>query len=392
MAFLKSISVSGFKSIEQMDLELRPFNVLIGANGAGKSNLISFFKLIYEMRRGRLQNSVGTAGGADALLFYGAKTTQELDAYLHFEDADTGFADYRVRLSPTETDSLLLRENVIAKTPIGQADYGHGAAGGTTESQLAGSIGTWRQDRSDGAQAAARAGEIILRTVEKWGIFHFHDTSANAKIRRRGYIHDDQKLHSDGSNLAAFLRGLQIGRPEVYPRIVETIRLIAPWFGDFVLEPLRANENDILLNWRDRSSDSIFGPHQLPDGALRAMALVALLLQPEDTLPSLIVVDEPELGLHPFALSAITGLLKGASHHSQVIVATQSASMVDECDPEDVVVVDREGDRGHHPDVLGHSTFRRVPDQMSADLLDEWLSEYALSELWEKNVLGGGPV
>ena len=122
------------------------------------------------------------------------------------------------------------------------------------------------------------------------------------------------------------------------------------------------------------------------------MALIALLLQPENTLPSLIVVDEPELGLHPFALSAITGLLMGASHHSQVIVATQSASMVDECDPEDVVVVDREGDRGHQPDVRGHSTFKRVPDQMSPDLLDEWLSEYALSELWEKNVLGGGPV
>ena len=381
MTLLKSISLSGFKSIQEMDLELRPFNVLIGANGAGKSNFVSFFKLVYEMRQGRLQSFVAY-WGADALLFYGTKTTEALDAYLHFEDADTVFADYRVRLSPTATDSLLLRENVIAKTPIGQADFGYGAAGGTPESELAGSIDTWRQDPSDGAQAASRAGEIVLRTAEKWGVFHFHDTSETAKIRKRGDIHDDQKLHSDGSNLAAFLRGLQLSQAAIYRRIVETIRLMLPWFGDFVLEPLKENENDVLLNWRDRYSDNVWGAYRLPDGALRAMALIALLLQPEETLPSLIVVDEPELGLHPYALSAIIGLLQGASHHSQVIVATQSASLVDEVDPEDVIVVERDERDGRA------STFQRL----DAKQLEGWLEDYSLGELWQKNVLGGGPV
>lgn len=387
MAFLKSISLSGFKSIKDMDLELRPLNVLIGANGAGKSNLISFFKLIYEMRRGRLQSYVAN-WGADALLFYGAKTTERLDAYLLLDDESAGFVSYRVRLNPTPSDSLVYgeesielrpRETVTAETSIGQATFGCGAAGLAPESDLAPSIDIWRRDSSEGAQAASRGGDIVLRTVEKWGVFHFHDTSAEAKIRRRGYIHDYQRLHSDGSNLAAFLYGLRESQAAAFWRIVETIQLIVPWFGEFVLEPLKANENDILLNWRDRYSDNVFGPHQLPDGALRAMALVALLLQPEESLPSLIVVDEPELGLHPYALSAITGLLRAASHHTQVIVATQSATMVDEFDPEDVVVVERE---------QRESVFQRL----DTDRLTDWLERYSLGELWQKNVLGGGPV
>jgi len=386
MAFLKSVSLSGFKSIEQMDLDLRPFNVLIGANGAGKSNLISFFKLVYEMRQGRLQNFVRD-WGADALLFYGAKTTQRLDAHLLFEDEDTGFVTYRVRLYPTPRDSLVYeeegvdlrpRETVTAKTSIGQATFGCGAARSALESDLAPSIEIWRRDPSDGAQVAVRAGEMIVDSIKKWGVYHFHDTSATAKIRKRGYIHDNQKLHSDGANLAAFLRGIQVGHPAYYPRILETIRLIAPWFGDFVLEPLKENENDVLLNWRDGYSDRVFGPHQLPDGTLRAVALIALLLQPEKQLPSLVVVDEPELGLHPYALNAIVGLLKGASHHCQVLVATQSASFVDQCDPEDVIVVEREE---------GKSAFRRL----DAEPLQQWLEEYSLGELWQKNVFGGGP-
>ena len=224
----------------------------------------------------------------------------------------------------------------------------------------------------------ANAGIAVTQHSDKWGVFHFGDTSSTAGIRRRCYKDDNLKLHPDGSNLAAVLHKCKGDGTITYRRTLETIRQIAPWFGDFVLEPIKPNETDVLLNWQDRHSDHVFGPHQLPDGALRAMALITLLLQPVEDLPSLIVIDEPELGLHPAAIVAVAGLMRAASVHSQVIIATQSVTLLDEFDAADVIVVDRED---------GHSTFTR----QDPERLKDWLEEYSLGELWQKNVMGGGP-
>jgi predicted ATPase len=183
----------------------------------------------------------------------------------------------------------------------------------------------------------------------------------------------------DAGNLAAFLLRLREETGgSVYQRIVSTIRLIAPFFDDFVLEPSGPVKKDIILNWRDKGSDQVFGPHQLSDGTMRAICLVTLLLQAEDELPELIVVDEPELGLHPYALSVVAALFKKASHHTQVLISTQSSSFLDNFDPQDIIVVDREGN---------DSQLTR-PDPAK---LEEWLDEYSLGEVWEKNVIGGGP-
>jgi len=182
----------------------------------------------------------------------------------------------------------------------------------------------------------------------------------------------------DAANLAAVLHSLKSHNETVYRRIVATIRQVAPYFDDFDLEPTGTGEKDIILNWRHRQSDLVFGPHQLSDGTLRAVCLISLLLQPEDALPYLIVVDEPELGLHPYALNVIASLFQAASHHTQVLVSTQSSTFLDSFDPEDIVVVERDGDA---------STFSR-PD---AEKLNNWLEEYSLGEVWEKNVIGGGP-
>jgi predicted ATPase len=183
----------------------------------------------------------------------------------------------------------------------------------------------------------------------------------------------------DAGNLAAFLLRLrEESDGAVYQRIVTTIRLIAPFFEDFDLDPSGPGKKDVILNWREKGSDQIFGSHQLSDGTLRAMCLVTLLLQPESELPELIIVDEPELGLHPYALNVIAALLKKAAHHTQVLISTQSGSFLDNFDPEDVIVVSRQG---------RESVLTR-PDP---EKLEAWLEEYSLGEVWEKNILGGGP-
>jgi predicted ATPase len=210
-------------------------------------------------------------------------------------------------------------------------------------------------------------------------VYHFHDTSASARARGYCYVGNDRRLMPDAGNVAAMLyRFRREDSNPAYRRILGTIRQIAPFLADFVLEPTGQENKDIILNWQDKDSGDVFGPHQLSDGTLRFIALATLLLQPQALLPDVIVIDEPELGLHPAALNLVGGLLRSASHHTQVVVATQSAALVDSFDPDDVVVVNRRD---------GASTFERLREEQ----LKNWLQDYTLGQLWEKNVVGGGP-
>ena len=194
-------------------------------------------------------------------------------------------------------------------------------------------------------------------------------------MRHSWDVYDNRWLKEDAANLAPVLRRLREMDGRSYQRIVDTIRLILPFFSDFELE---VKYGSLLMNWRERNSDLVFSASQASDGMLRVMALVTLLLQPADDLPDVLILDEPELGLHPYAVNIIGGLIRAASQNTQVIVATQSAALVDCFEPEDIVVVERDG---------RSSTFAHL----DAESLSEWLKDYSLSELWEKNVIGGRP-
>jgi predicted ATPase len=156
---------------------------------------------------------------------------------------------------------------------------------------------------------------------------------------------------------------------------VDTIRLVLPFFATFELYP---ESGSVLLRWREIATDQVFNVSQASDGMLRAMALIALLQQPERDLPDMLILDEPELGLHPHAIEVLASLVQSASKHVQVIVATQSVSLIDRFEPDDIVVVDR-------------SKRETSLKRLSSSKLREWLESYTLSELWEKNVVGGRP-
>jgi len=204
--------------------------------------------------------------------------------------------------------------------------------------------------------------------------YQFHHTGEKSLIRQRCQAENNRPLHRDGGNLAAVLLRLKRTSPRSYTRIVETIRQVVPFFADFVLEP----ENGTLqLRWNEIGSENLFGAHQASDGTLRLIALVTLLSQPNQEIPDLILIDEPELGLYPQALNVIAGLLKAVSVHKQIIVATQSPSLLNSFEPDDVIVVERQG---------RESIFRRLDPAP----LSDWLNDYSLADLWEKNVLGGG--
>jgi predicted ATPase len=366
------VILNGFKSIKAMDLELRSLNVLIGANGAGKSNLVSFFKMLNEMMAGRLQQYIGTTGRAQSLLHFGPKVTPQIEAQLEF-DVDNAVDTYAMRLFYAAGDTLIFADESLSFHQVGYPKPKLVPLGSGHEETRIG------QEADKGEPTAKKVAKVFRHLLNHCRVYHFHDTSPTARVRQYCYIGDNRWLMPDAGNLAAFLLRLrEENGGAVYQRIVTTIRLIAPFFDDFDLEPAGPNKKDIILNWRDKGSDQVFGPHQLSDGTLRAVCLVTLLMQPENELPDLIIVDEPELGLHPYALNVIAALFKKASHHAQVLISTQSSSFLDSFDPEDAIVVNREGKE---------SQFSR-PDPAK---LAAWLDEYSLGEVWEKNVIGGGP-
>ncbi len=365
---LKSVTLKGFKTIRELD-EFKPgsMTVLIGPNGAGKSNFLSFFRLLAWAlpAPGGLQQHVGSLGGASALLHDGPERTRDIEAHLRLL-TDAGKNEYFFRLAYAANDTLIFTEE---KYRFSSSQY-------TTEARWT-SLGAGHRealliDRADQNNATARTILGLLKRV----VFHqFHNTSDSARIRQKWNADEGRWLKEDAGNLAPFLLRLQDQEPSYYRRIVDTIRLILPFFADFELAP---EYGKTILRWREKGSDRVFGVSQAADGMLRALALVALLQQPEQDLPDVLILDEPELGLHPYAIEVIASLIRAASKHVQVIVATQSVSLIDRFAPEDIVVVDRTG---------RESTFKRL----ASPELDGWLREYTMSELWEKNVIGGRP-
>lgn len=354
---ISRLVLKGYKSIADCDLPMARLNVLIGANGAGKSNFIGFFRLINQMLEEGLQTAVGTAGGPDALLHFGRKKTEELHAELYF-----GNNGYRFTLRPTQDNRMLFQKEALWWNKRG--DF-HPAMGHFETA--------YKEKKNHG-----RVWEYVVPAMRSWRLYHFHDTSASAWVKQVQNINDNEYLRDDARNLAAFLLRLKIQHEEHYQRIVRTIRLVAPFFGDFRLRATVNNAEKIQLEWTEHGQDEPFTASALSDGTLRFICLATVLLQPEEFMPKSVLIDEPELGLHPFAVSVLAGLMKSASQRHQLIVSTQSAELVGEFEAEDLIVVDKQD---------GASVFKR-PD---AAALSSWLEDYSLGELWKKNLLGGRP-
>lgn len=368
---IKKLTIEGFKSIRKLeDFELRSLNVMIGPNGAGKSNFVGFFRLLQGMIEQRLQLAITTEGGADACLYMGPKITKQIVAKLYF-----GNNGYEFALRPTADNRLVFAdEATFFKGHYGPSRRSLGS--GHTEAKL--------KDVKDEPGVLGKRGvpHYVYEAVSSWVVYHFHDTSATAGVRRQGPVNDNVFLRPSADNLAAYLYRIQSTHPHTYSKIRDVVRLAAPFFDDFKLRPVPTNPELIQLEWSQKDSDYLFRPSQLSDGTLRFICLATALLQP--SLPATVLFDEPELGLHPYALTLLANLFQQAAKSygkyvsKQVIISTQSAPLLNEFAPEDVIVVER---------AQGQSTFRRLdPAQVS-----EWLQEYTLGDLWQKNVLGGRP-
>lgn len=355
---LSRITISGFKSIKDCDIKFRKVNVLIGSNGAGKSNFISAFTLLQNILSGNLQVYVAQSG-MNSFFYNGRKVTDEIDFEVFFGLNSFGFV-----LVPTDDNRLILRKEFFGY-------YGHWF----NESNV--SRGSMESQWKSGAHNNIDSYVIPILEKQNWRVYHFHDTGRSAKVKQEHNISNNKMLMYDAGNLAAFLFRLKVNYEKSYEEIVRTVQLIAPYFADFMLEPQEGNEEQIVLRWKQKDCEDVFNASQLSDGTLRFICLTTLLLQPHSLQPATIIIDEPELGLHPYAITIFAEMVRQLSDEKQIIISTQSVEMLNEFDVEDVIVVDR-AETG--------SVFKRLNEQELAIWLEE---DYALGELWKKNVLGG---
>lgn len=359
------LTIKGFKSIRHLEgFSLGNLNVLIGANGVGKSNFISYFRMLSEMVQGRLQHWTAMQGSADLIVSYGIKETSKIESFIKFN-----LNGYQFILEPTlDGKFVFTEEQLYFDGPLYGKSW-HNIGSGHIESKL-------KEKYLNSEQKSVP--DYCYNSIVNWKVYHFHDTSETAGVKRLCFVHDNDYLRPDASNLAAFLYKLFLQNPDIYQQIRKTVALAIPFFDDFVLKPqaLPTEAEQIRLLWRQKDSDYILWPNQLSDGSIRFICLVTALLQPEP--PTTIIIDEPELGLHPYAITLLGSLIRSASSRMQVIISTQSVSLVNEFIIDDLIIVERE---------QGHTVFNRPKEAE----FKTWLENYSVGELWEKNILGGRP-
>ncbi len=362
---LDKLKINGYKSIKSLEIDFNAINILIGANGVGKSNFIGFFNFIRKLVEKELELYVAQMGGANKVLHFGRKITDRLNFSMFF--IPNG---YQATLVPTDDNGL------IFKSEKGYF-FGDmiGYSGGTKEYSLD-SQGSKESKLPIKADKMSPLGYIV-GYIQDWKVYHFHDTSKSSAMKQPCNINDYYSLAVDGGNLPAFLYFIKRFYEDSYSKIVKTIQRVAPFFHDFILEPDAANKDMIRLRWKHKGSDLYFDANDLSDGTIRFICLATLLLQPN--LPTIILLDEPELGLHPFALQILASLFRVAGNKTQIIASTQSPTFADFFDIEDIIVVDTKENA---------TVFKRL----NSDEYGEWLDEYSVGEMWQKNLIGGVPI
>lgn len=348
------VKIQGYKSFKKIAVCLHPINLLIGANGAGKSNFLSLFEMLGNLYEKRVASYVAQMGGVNKFFYQGLKQTEKIEI-------EIGQKLNSYVLSLMESDGKLL----IAHEKLGYSYFGQLS---TVD------IGKYQEEAGLKDYDGMRRGDYIKGYISQIRKFHFHDTGRRSPFTADSHIvNDAYRMYEHGENLAAILYRIQREKPVAYRRIIRVIQSVAPYFSDFYFQPTEADM--VRLQWQDKYSSMIYGPTDLSDGTIRFIALTVLFMQP--WLPRVIIIDEPELGLHPVAIEKLSGLIKMAAQKgTQVIVATQSAELISNFEPEDVLTVNQNEDG---------TTINRL----NSEELAHWLEDYTLGDLWKQNIMKG---
>ena len=370
---IEYVRIQGFRSLADVELSGIPkAAVLIGANGSGKSNFIRFFEMLsWMLGSHRLAEFVEMQGGADDQLHGGSRRTSRIEAEVRLR-TETGRNDYRFVLSHAHPDRFFFSEESFRSISDLSTEMSWQYLGsGHQEAEL-----VWPIKLRDFSVTDRITARVVTNLLRSCVVYQFHDTSNTSDFKKRWDAEDNNHLQTNGGNLAAILYRLEQEDIKRYELICQHISRVLPVFDRFQIEE---SYGKVLLRWKAKWTDKTFGAHLTSDCSLRFFALVTLLNLPPEMLPDVLLLDEPELGLHPAAISLIGGMIKSLAEKRQVIVATQSPLLVDEFDLDEIFVLELQD---------GRTEFRKL----SPDDYQVWLDDnFTSGELWQKNLLGGRP-
>jgi len=376
------IHIDGFRRLCGIKLPLKPLNVVIGANGVGKTSLLDVFDLLRASAEGNLAEKVSDLQGFDALI-----TRDGRDSF------SVGFlANYR-------SERLLCYELVLHASGAG----GHVQSETLYEVTSNASVGKTylRQTESDLFYFDDDLGDLRRhelwnqplttalsfqpmedQSMEPWEIrvlarscIHYGalDVGERSPVRVPQPLRPTDTPGENGQYLISCLYLMRESFPDRFETIQDTLRAAFPKFQRLGFPAVAAGT--LSMTWHDESFTEPMYPHQLSEGTLRFLWLVTLLQSPG--LPAVTLIDEPEVSLHPELLSLLAELFREASTRTQLIVATQSDSLIRFLKPEEVVVMD-----------IGENGLATATRADSFDL-DAWLKDYTLDEVWRMGQMGG---
>jgi len=375
--YIERIHIRGFRSLADVDFKPEPgANLLIGANGSGKSNLMRLFEMLsWMLISRRLEKFIAIQGGADDQLHGGSSTTERMKAEIAIR-TDAGRNDYRFVLTHGHPDTLLFAEESFRfnhGNMHSEADWQH-LGSGHREARIVEAARSYEAAKSLGVyqDTTARTITYLLRNCSA---YQFHNTSATSNLKKRWDVEEHESMRADGGNLPAILHRLEQEDLPRYERICRYIQRVLPSFDGFRIDE---QYGKVALRWQSKYADKTYGAHLTSDGSLRFFALITLLNLPAEMLPDVLLLDEPELGLHPAAITLVGGMIRALAESRQIIVATQSPLLVDAFELDEVFVLEIQE---------GRTEIQRPP----ATELQTWLEDFSVGELWQKNLLGGRP-
>jgi predicted ATPase len=377
---IKRIKIHGFKSLKEIDFELRPLNVLIGPNNGGKTNFLDFFAFLSEAAHEQLQDAIARRGGFHSLVFAGYADPKNQKLFWEIQCETPIVENPRISYKTTLTSTLSFPPGTkVEEESLGGQDLGvRKRPFSDLEKILAGhkilEKPKLKEEELVIAQEPKELVEFMFRDyMRSWTIYEF-STAENSPLRREQSLKADIRISPTGDNLASVLHNLreQGQYREAYNEIIKTLKAAFPAFKDLHF-PSGGGEGKIIIRWEEGFRRD-FSANVLSDGVLKFLCLATLLLSSDP--PDIICIDEPEIGLHPGLIGLVAEMLVAASEKTQLIVATHSPQLITHLKPEDVVVVEREN---------GATVLKRLP----AEQLQSWLRDFTLGELWLTGVIGG---
>jgi predicted ATPase len=355
LQYIRTLRLSGWRSIVDETIELGPLNVVVGGNGSGKSNLLSVFRVLNAMIGGRLQSLFAADRAVDDAtddwIHHGVNRAKAIAVSLVLQTR-TGVSTYGAAWERAGDGRMPFVDERIGFMRDGREEpYQRLLGDGHLETQL-----------SDVSNRGDHTARVIHNFLARSRFYSFSDLSADSLVRRPCPVQQNRFLAPNGQNAAAVLWRYQREHPDVFERIEAVVRQAFPEIQS-ILPRLSPDGKLVSIDWKRRGTGNRFSLHTVSNGAILFLLMAMLTCQPSAELPLIMAIEEPELGLSPRGIDQLAELMRQASQECQILVTTHSPYLVDACDTEHVIVASQQNHQ---------SQFRRLSDTA----LEAWLDEY----------------